>query len=38
VLEPMLEIDGDRFIPGYGSLTYLIGQAPEIKMEKLVSE
>jgi 2-amino-4-hydroxy-6-hydroxymethyldihydropteridine diphosphokinase len=35
VLEPMLEIDGDRFIPGYGSLAYLADQAPEIDMEKL---
>jgi 2-amino-4-hydroxy-6-hydroxymethyldihydropteridine diphosphokinase len=35
VLEPMLEIDGDRFIPGYGSLEYLIRQAPALVMEKL---
>lgn len=35
VLEPMLEIDGDRFIPGYGSLSYLAGQAPELDMEKI---
>lgn len=35
VLEPMLEIDGDRFVPGYGSLSYLIEHAPEIDMEKL---
>ena len=35
VLEPMLEIDGDRFIPGYGSLRYLLEQAPPLRMEKL---
>ena len=35
VLEPMLEIDGDRFIPGYGSLSYLVDNAPPLKMEKL---
>jgi len=37
VLEPMLEIDGDRYIPGYGSLEYLVGQAPALDMEKLTS-
>jgi len=35
VLEPMLEIDGDRYIPGYGSLDYLVSQAPALEMEKL---
>ena len=35
VLEPMFEIEGDRFIPGYGSLRYLIDNAPAISMEKL---
>jgi len=35
VLEPMFEIDGDRFIPGYGSLRYLIDNAPAVEMEKL---
>jgi len=35
VLEPMFEIDGDRFIAGYGSLSYLIDNAPTLKMEKL---
>lgn len=35
VLEPLLEIDGDRFIPGYGSLRYLLAQAPPLRMEKL---
>ena len=35
VLEPMFEIDGDRFVTGYGSLRYLIDQAPALEMEKL---
>ena len=35
VLEPMLEIDGDRYIPGYGSLDYLVSQAPALEMKKL---
>lgn len=35
VLEPMFEIAGDRFIPGYGSLRYLIDQLPKIDMVKL---
>ncbi len=35
VLEPMFEIDGDRFVPGYGSLSYLIDNAPRIDLEKL---
>ena len=35
VLEPMFEIDGDRFIPGHGSLSYLIDHAPVIAMQKL---
>ncbi|MCP4334213.1 MAG: 2-amino-4-hydroxy-6-hydroxymethyldihydropteridine diphosphokinase [Gammaproteobacteria bacterium] len=35
VLEPMLEIDGDRFIPGYGSLGYLVESAPALSMTKL---
>lgn len=35
VLEPMLEMDGDRFIPGYGSLAYLVDQAPALQMEKI---
>lgn len=35
VLEPMLEIDGDRFIPGQGSLSYLIDRAPAITMQKM---
>jgi 2-amino-4-hydroxy-6-hydroxymethyldihydropteridine diphosphokinase len=35
VLEPMLEIGGDLFIPGFGSLAFLAGQAPTVAMEKL---
>ncbi len=35
VLEPMFEIDGDRFVAGYGSLSYLIEQAPALEMQKL---
>jgi hypothetical protein len=35
VLEPMLEIDGDRFVPGYGSLRYLLEHAQPLRMEKL---
>ena len=38
VLEPMREIDGDIYIPGYGSLDYLIEQTPPLKMEKLTGE
>ncbi|MGD2172916.1 MAG: 2-amino-4-hydroxy-6-hydroxymethyldihydropteridine diphosphokinase [Gammaproteobacteria bacterium] len=38
VLEPMLEIDGDRFVPGYGSLRYLIDHAPPLRMEKLADD
>ena len=35
VLEPMLEIEGDRYIPGYGSLAWLIDEAPHMRMEKI---
>ncbi len=35
VLEPMFEVDGDRFIPGHGSLRYLIDHAPALALEKL---
>lgn len=35
VLEPMLEIGGDRFIPGHGSLAYLVEQAPSMEMKRL---
>ena len=38
VLEPMLEIDGDRFIPGYGSLRYLLDKAPPLRMKKLAAD
>ena len=38
VLEPMFEIDGDRFIPGYGSLSYLIEHAPALEMRKLTHD
>lgn len=35
VLEPMFEVDGDRFIAGHGSLRYLIDHAPAMALEKL---
>ena len=35
VLEPMLEIDGDRYVPGYGSLEYLVKQAPALDMDRI---
>jgi 2-amino-4-hydroxy-6-hydroxymethyldihydropteridine diphosphokinase len=35
VLEPMLEIDGDRYIPGFGSLAFLVEKAPALVMDKL---
>jgi 2-amino-4-hydroxy-6-hydroxymethyldihydropteridine diphosphokinase len=38
VLEPMFEIDGDQFVPGYGSLVYLIDHAEPIEMVKLDSK
>jgi 2-amino-4-hydroxy-6-hydroxymethyldihydropteridine diphosphokinase len=37
VLEPMLEIDGDHYIPGYGSLAFLAEQAPALDIEKLAA-
>jgi 2-amino-4-hydroxy-6-hydroxymethyldihydropteridine diphosphokinase len=37
VLVPMFEVDGDRFIPGHGSLRYLIDHAPAMVLEKLAS-
>ena len=37
VLEPMLEIDGDRFIPGHGSLSYLVEHAPPLAMQRLAA-
>ncbi len=38
VLEPMLEIDGDRFIPGHGSLSYLVENAPPLAMQRLTGD
>ena len=35
VLEPLLEIEGDRYIPGYGSLAWLAENAPVLEMERL---
>jgi len=35
VLEPMFEVDGECFIPGHGSLHYLIDHAPAMALEKL---
>lgn len=35
VLEPMLEIDGDRYIPGFGSLAFLVEKAPALDMARL---
>ncbi|MFT5659262.1 MAG: 2-amino-4-hydroxy-6-hydroxymethyldihydropteridine diphosphokinase [Gammaproteobacteria bacterium] len=35
VLEPMFEISGEHFIPGLGSLTYLIDKAPSIQLKKI---
>ena len=35
VLEPMLEIGGDHYIPGYGSLAWLAAQAPVLEMAKI---
>ena len=37
VLEPMLEVDGDRYIPGYGSLEFLVNQAPALDMDKIAA-
>lgn len=35
VLQPLLEIAGDLYIPGLGSVQYLIQQAPPMSIEKL---
>ena len=35
VLEPMFEVSGDQFIPGLGSLKYLIDNAPSILLNKI---
>ncbi len=37
VLIPLYEISGDRYIPGLGSLSYLIDHAPELEMKTLSS-
>jgi len=36
VLQPLLEIAGDLYIPGLGSLSYLIQHAPPLRIEKLI--
>jgi 2-amino-4-hydroxy-6-hydroxymethyldihydropteridine diphosphokinase len=35
VLSPMLEISGDQYIPGLGSLQYLIDNAPSFQLNKI---
>ncbi len=35
VLEPMLEIAGDFYIAGYGSLSYLLQQAPDMRLQRI---
>ncbi len=35
VLEPLFEISGDLYIPGLGSLKYLIDKAPAIEINAL---
>jgi 2-amino-4-hydroxy-6-hydroxymethyldihydropteridine diphosphokinase len=35
VLQPLLEVAGDLYIPGLGSLSYLIQHAPPLRIEKL---
>jgi len=35
VLEPMFEISGDLYIPGLGSLKYLIEHAPDIAIQPI---
>lgn len=35
VLEPMFEVSGEQFIPGFGSLKYLIDKAPSIQLNKI---
>ncbi len=37
VLEPLLEIAGDLYLPGLGSLSYLIEHAPPLQMQRLDS-
>ncbi len=38
VLEPLREIAGDLYVPGLGSITYLINQAPPMRIERLQQE
>lgn len=35
VLEPLFEISGEQLIPGFGSLKYLIDNAPSIQLTKV---
>ena len=35
VLQPLLEIAGDLYIPGLGSISYLINQAPSLRINQL---
>ncbi len=35
VLQPMLEISGDLYVSGFGSLSYLLEQAPELRLQKI---
>ncbi len=35
VLQPLQEVAGDIYIPGLGSLSYLIQQAPELRINRL---
>jgi len=35
VLEPMLEAVGDRYVPGYGSISYLIEQLQDAALQKI---
>jgi 2-amino-4-hydroxy-6-hydroxymethyldihydropteridine diphosphokinase len=37
VLKPLFEISGEMYIPGLGSLSYLLNEAPEIKIELIQS-
>ena len=36
VLEPLLEIAGDLYIPGLGSISWMIEHAPPIRMQRLM--
>lgn len=38
VLLPLLEVAGDLYLAGLGSLSYLAGQAPSIRIERLADE